>query len=345
MTGPTRVLIVLHGAIGDVICGMPLAQRLRAGWPGTRILWAVEPAAAPLLDAHPAVDEIIVFDRGAGLRALPPFLRAIRASRPDVVLDLQRHFKSGLTSWWSGAPRRIGFHWRNSREGNRLFNTESIDPVRDLTPKLLHFLRFADRLQVPPAPVSFGLAASATERLRAEALLAEAGERVAAVVVGTSWESKYWWPRATATLCRQLRARGLRPVLLGAPGDMRFALDVLAGGAGDVVNLVGRTSLREVLAILERAVVVVGPDTGPMHIAAAVGTPVVALFGATSPNRSGPWGWHHLVVRDDVPCMPCYLLRCPIGRLCMERITPAMVLQRVDEVLAGHTGPREWAGE
>jgi heptosyltransferase-1 len=344
MAAPSRLLIVLHGAIGDVVCGMPLAQRLRAGWPDTRIAWAVEPAAAPLLHAHPAVDEIIVFRRGRGRAALAAFLRAVRASRPELTLDLQRHFKSGFTSWWSGAPRRIGFHWRNSREGNRLFNTASIEPVRDFTPKLGHFLRFADALGVPPAPVSFGLAASEAERAHAAALTAAAGDRYAAVFVGSTWESRQWLPRATAQLCRGLRARGLRSVLVGGPADARFAVDVLAAGAGDVVDLVGRTSLRDVIALMERAAVAIGPDTGPMHIASAVGTPVVALFGATSPARSGPWGWHHMVVRGDVACAPCYLSRCPIGRLCMEQIAPAAVLERVDRVLTGAAMREEWWG-
>ena len=344
MNPPERLLIVLLGAIGDVVCGMPLAQRLRAGWPSTRIAWAVEPAAASLLQGHPAVDEALVFRRGHGAAALLEFLRAVRASRPDLTLDCQRHFKSGLTSWCSGAPRRLGFHWQNAREGNRLFNNDSIEPVREFSPKLTHFLRFADHLGLPPAPVSFGLAATAAERERIAPLLAAAGARFAALWVGSTWASKRWLPRATAALCRALRARGLGVVLVGGASDVPFALHVLAAGAGDVVNGVGQTSLREVIAVMERATVAIGPDTGPMHIASAVGTPVVALFGATNPARSGPWGWHHLVVRGDAPCAPCYLSRCPIGQLCMERITPAMVMERVDGVLAGTAVREEWHG-
>jgi lipopolysaccharide heptosyltransferase II len=337
-------MIVLLGAIGDVVCALPLVQRLRAGWPATRIAWAVEPAAAPLLHTHAAIDEVIVFRRGQGAAALLEFLRAVRASRPDVTLDLQRHFKSGLTSWSSRAPRRVSFNWRNSREGNRLFNTEAIEPVRDFTPKLTHFLRFADRLAVPAAPISFGLAATAPEREQVQPLLADAGERFAALYVGSSWPSRQWVPRFTAMLCRSLRARGLGVVLVGGPSDVSFALAVLAAGAGDVVNCVGRTSLREVIAILEQATIAIGPDSGPMHIATAVGTPVVALFGATSPARSGPWGWHHLVIRGDVPCAPCYLSRCPIGQPCMEGISPGMVMERVEQVLDGTTERQEWYG-
>jgi ADP-heptose:LPS heptosyltransferase len=342
MTPPSRVLIVLLGAIGDVVCGMPLAQRIRAGWPRTRIAWAVEPAAAPMLQTHPAVDEVILFRRREGPGALVEFLRAVYDSRPEVALDLQRHFKSGLASWCSRAPRRVGFHWRNSREANWFFNNDTIPPVYDFTPKLTHFQKFCDLLGVPPAPLTFGLAATAPERAQAAQVLEPAGERFAAVYVGSTWQSRQWLPAPTAELCRALRAAGLGVVLVGGPGDRAFADEVLGADAGGVVDTVGRVPLRQVIAIMERAAVAIGPDTGPMHIAAAVGTPVVALFGATSPRRSGPWGWYHLVVQGDAPCMPCYLPRCPIGRLCMEQVTARMVMQRVEQVLAGAVAPREY---
>lgn len=336
---PDRLLIVLLGAIGDVVCALPLAQRLRAGWPQTRVVWAVEPAAAPLLARHPAVHDVVVFRRDRGVRAFAEFLRDVRARRCEVALDLQRHAKSGATSLLSGARRRVGFHWRNSREGNRLFNTESIAPVDPFTHKLTHFQRFADHLGVPPAPVRFGLAPSAEEAARAATLLAPLGERpVAAVYVGTTWPSKHWMPGPTAAVCAGLRARGLGVALIGGPRDTRFAAAVVAAGAGELVDLVGRTGLRDVIAVMARAALAVGPDSGPMHIAAALGTPVVALFGPTTPLRTGPWGYEALVVQGDAPCAPCYQTRCPIGRLCMEAITPEQVLARVDRALAGGGG-------
>ena len=336
---PGRLLIILLGAIGDVVCGLPLAQRLRAGWPRTRILWAVEPAAASLLEGHPAIDEVMVFKRGGGLPALIAMLRSLRDSRSDVALDLQRHFKSGLFSWASGAARRVGFHWDNSREGNWFFNTETIDPVQTFTLKLTHFQRFADRLGVAPAPITFGLEATAAERQRVGALLEGAGERPAVLYVGSTWPSRQWLPKATAELCQRLRARGMGVVMVGGPGDAAFAEAVRDAGAGPLVNLVGRTALRDVIAVMERAAVAIGPDTGPMHIATAVGAPVVALFGATSPHRSGPWDWEETVIRGDAPCVPCYRPRCPIGQLCMESITPAMVMERVEVALARGVPP------
>ncbi|MFN8644865.1 MAG: glycosyltransferase family 9 protein [Candidatus Binatia bacterium] len=204
------------------------------------------------------------------------------------MLDLQRHFKSGLFSWAARAPRRLGFHWQNSREGNWFFNTESIEPVETFTLKLTHFQRFADHLGVAPAPVTFGLRATATEQARVTTLLADAGERLAMLYVGSTWPSRQWFPAATAALCERLRERGVGR----GPGRRAGRCPLRhrrAGGRrrGARRDLVGRTSLRQVIAVMERAAVAVGPDTGPMHIATAVGAPVVALFGATSPRCSG----------------------------------------------------------
>jgi ADP-heptose:LPS heptosyltransferase len=113
-----------------------------------------------------------------------------------------------------------------------------------------------------------------------------------------------------------------------------FAREVAAAAKGPLVDCCGKTTLRDVIAILARATIAIGPDSGPMHIAAAVGTPVVSLWGATSPARSAPFGFEQLVLVGDAPCVPCYLKRCPIGRLCMESITPAAVLAKVDAALS-----------
>lgn len=335
---PGRVLIVLLGAIGDVVRALPLVQRLRAAWPQSQIAWAVEPAAAPVLEGHPALDRIILFRRHQGLPAFLAFLQNVRRWQADLTLDLQSHFKSGLTSRFSRAPRRVGFARANSREGNWLFNNEHVPPVERFSSKVRQFLSFADYLRLPPAAIDFGLRPSATEMARAAELLDGTGDRIAAVFLGSTWPSRQWFAPATAQLCQGLRERGLAPVLVGAPGEVAFAREVAAAAGGSLMDLTGKTSLRDVIAILSRAAVAVGPDSGPMHIAAAVGTPVVSLWGATSPARSAPFGSEELVIVGEAPCVPCYRKRCPIGRLCMESITPAIVLERVDAALG--RGPR-----
>jgi lipopolysaccharide heptosyltransferase II len=326
------VLIVLLGAIGDVVRALPLLQRLAAAWPATRFAWAVEPAAAPLLKHHPALDEVFLFRRDRGARAFPGFLRRVRAWRPELALDLQRHFKSGFICWYSGARVRLGFDRRNSREGNWLFHTDHIEAVERFTPKYGHYLRFADRLGAAPAPVSFGLRLDAGEEARVSELLAGVGDRFAALFLGSTWPSRAWFPEPTAEVCAELEKRGLAAVLLGAAADEDFARRVAASAAA-ARNLAGKTNLRDVIGILARATVAVGPDSGPMHIAAAVGTPVVSLWGATSPRRSVPWGAERWVVQGEAPCVPCYRKRCPIGRICMQSITVEAVLERVGHAL------------
>lgn len=335
---PARLLIVLLGAIGDVVRGLPVAMRLRAAWPKTVIAWAVEPPAEPLVRHHPAVDRVIRFQRQGGVRAFVRFLGEIRSFGADVTLDLQRHLKSGVVSAVSGAPLRIGFHRKNSREGNWLFQTRIIPPVERFTPKVLQFQRFADVLGAPVTPIRFGLRSGPEARAAIDARVPGPPVRTAAVLTGSTWPSRFWPARHVASLCRGLRERGLLPVLVGGAAERSFAAEVAEADPGEVVDLVGRTSLEEVVALLERATVAVGPDSGPMHIAAAVGTPVVSLWGATSPARSAPLGYEHLVVRASLPCVPCYRKQCPIGRLCMESITPQRVLRMVDRALDAEKG-------
>jgi len=333
---PERILIVLHGAIGDVIRAMPLALRVRRGFPHAHVGWAVEPAAAPLLEHHPAIDERLVFRRDLGPRAFLPFLRDVRRRRFDLVLDLQRHLKSGVVSRASGARRRIGFHRANTKEGNWLFNTETLAPQRHWSSKLHQYLAFADHLGLPAdAPIEFGLALDRSEESRIDALLGDRSDAFVVVFVGSTWESRWWFAAETAEVLRVLRARhGLSAVLVGAPGkEQQLAAEIERLSGEGVSNLAGRTSLRDLIGLFSRARAAFGPDSGPMHLAAAVGTPVVSLWGATSPERSAPHGSEDLAVVGSVACHPCYLRRCPIGRLCMQQVRVEAVVGALEAAL------------
>lgn len=332
---PERILIVLLGAIGDVVRAMPLAMRVRRGLPRARVTWAVEPPAAPLLERHPAIDDRLVFRRDLGARAFLPFLAEVRRRRFEWTLDLQRHLKSGVVSRASGAPRRIGFHRSNTKEGNWLFNTETIPPQRHWSSKLAQYLAFAEPLGLPPAPVEFGLALGREEEERVERLLAGVARPFVAVFVGSTWESRWWLADRTAAVLRELRGRfGLSAALLGGSGREReFAAEIASAAPPGVTNLAGETTLRDLVGIFARAQAAFGPDSGPMHVAAAVGTPVVSLWGATSPARSAPWGSEDLALVGRVACQPCYLRRCPIGRVCMREIGAEAVVAALEKAL------------
>ena len=337
-----RILIVLHGSIGDVARAVPLAGLLRRAYPEAWLAWSVEPPALPLVERHPAVDEVLLFERCRWWRGLVPFLRRVRSGHFDLVLDLQRHLKSGLISRWSGAPYRLGFHRRDAKELNWLFNNHHIPLYGEALSKLNHYLKFAELLGIEPYPIEWEFPLTAEEKLNVETILRGVGGRFAVFFLGASWESKQWFAAETAASAAEIRRRyGLDIVLLGGKEDIGFAREVENLSRPRVANCVGRTSLREAVGILSRAAVSVGPDTGLMHLSAAVGTPLVSLWGATSPLRTGPHGFQELVIQGRAVCSPCYLRRCPIGRICMKSIASEEVAAKVGKALSREVdGPR-----
>ncbi len=333
---PTRILILLFGAIGDVTRALPLLTRVRRGYPGAHIAWAVEPAAAPLLEAHPALDEIVLYNRSQGPRQFWPFLQTIRQKHFDLVLDLQRHAKSGLVSLWSRAPVRLGFHRQNTKEGNWLCSTDRLDPVPDFSLKLGQYLRFADALGLPDDGVIFDLRLREEEERHIDTLLADTPRPYVTFFLGSRWPSRFWFPTATAQVARTLQQEyAVGTVLIGGPGEVAFASQVCAAlGKANATDLSGKTSVRDLIGIFSRTRLGVGPDSGPMHIAAAVGTPVISLWGATSPVRSAPWGSEEFVLCGPAACSPCYTRTCKIQRACMQRITPEQVLEQARSIFA-----------
>lgn len=332
---PEKILILLHGSIGDVTRALPLANVIRRGYPKAAIAWSIETAAFPLVERHPAVDEVILFDRSDWRRSLGPYLRRIRSRRFDLVLDLQRHLKSGLISWWTQAPYRLGFHPRDAKEFNWLFNNHYIPATGDSISKLHHYLRFAETLGLNPSPIEWKIRPAPEEEVGIEKMLSGVGDSFAVFFIGGRWESKQWFPDQTARSAAAIRRRyGLAIVLLGGTADAQFAEEVASFEEVRAANYVGQTSLREAVGILARARVAIGPDTGLMHLSAAVGTPVVSLWGATSPARTGPHGFGDLVIRGEADCSPCYLKRCPIGRICMQAIDLEEVVAKVGQALA-----------
>ncbi|MDO8431991.1 MAG: glycosyltransferase family 9 protein [Candidatus Binatus sp.] len=337
---PRRILIVLHGAIGDVLRALPLLGRIRAAWPDAHIAWSVEPKSQPILEHHPWLDELIVYDRSRAPLSFLPFLKRVRAGRFDLVLDLQRHLKSGITSIVSGAGERYGFDASNAKEYNHLFSNHHVAAQPNMRLKLLQYQAFGDALNLPAAPIKFGLTLTDDERDRARAMLRDAPRPLLGVILGSSWPSRLYFPESTAAVIRDLArpangAPPLFPVLLGGPGEKSIAADVMRHLDGArALDLAGRTTLRDLIAIFQECSAAFGPDSGPMHIAAAVGCPVVSLWGSTAAERSAPWGFDDLTISGEIPCHPCYLRQCPIGRECMRRISPAQVSAMVRRALA-----------
>jgi ADP-heptose:LPS heptosyltransferase len=339
---PRRILFLLTGAIGDVVRALPLLSRVRHAYSNAHIAWAVEPKSAPILERHPWLDELIIYDRHRAPWSLLPFLKRLRSGRFDLVLDLQRHLKSGLFSLLSGASDRLGFAKGNTKEFNHLFSTRQIEPQPNLTLKLTQYQAFGNALGIAPTSIEFGLAASEQEQSRADALLRDTPAPRLGVILGSSWPSRIYFPDSIAAvvsvLTRSNGSQPLFPVLLGGATELELAENVIrAAPDTPMLNLAGKTGLRELIAIFSRCAAAFGPDSGPMHIAAAVGCPVVSLWGATAPERSAPWGFSDLAIAGKIPCHPCYLRVCPIGRECMRRIAPEEVAFQVRRALHLHS--------
>jgi lipopolysaccharide heptosyltransferase II len=307
---------------------------LRRAFPRAFLAWSIEPSCLPLLQGNSTIDEIIVLERRRFWRTAGLFLARVRAGNFDLVLDLQRLFKSGFISWWSGARQRIGFHRKDSKEFNWIFNNLHIPAYGEEIPKIEHYLKFADYLGIDRSPLEWHFNLTAGEQASIKEHLSKVTEPFAALFVGTRWESKQWFPSQMSECADQLQGDyGLGVVLLGSKDDQPLAQEVVALSRSKLVDLAGRTTLREAIGIIQNARIAVGPDTGLMHIAAALRTPVISLWGATSPRRTGPYGYGELVLQGKAPCVPCQRRTCSIGRVCLQSITTEQIGAKIRNVL------------
>lgn len=332
------ILIILMGSIGDVARGLCLVSHIKNHLPDSRVTWLVEPLCSEVVRLHPRIDKMIVFNRPKNILGIRDLYKELSREHFDVTLDLQRHLKSGFFSFLSGAKRRIGFNRRNSGEFNWIFNNEHIPYISnelDL-PKLHHYLKFTKYLGIPDsASLDFGFS-GLDEKFNLPDRVAEINTPFIVVVMGSSWESKDWFFEGYYQLVKNiLSSMGRRVVLMGDASQVSSAKKLFQKlGSHEVINLVGKTSIFELVAVLKAAAAGVGPDSGPGHLAAAMGTPYVSLFGPTSPKRAAPYNCEHLVVQSRVSCVSCYKKKCPdLDRLCMRRISVESVQEKLSLAL------------
>lgn len=338
-----RILLVKPSSLGDVIHALPVLHGLRRRYPTARLDWLIAPAFAPLIEGHPDLSEAVLFDRrqyGAigrrwsATRGFLRFLRELRDRRYDLVIDLQGLFRSGFLARATGAPVRLGF--RNGREGSPLFYTDLIETPDPNAHAVDRNMLVAGRLGFADARVRFDLALTAAERDDAQRLLSQAGiapgPPVLAVFPGARWETKLWPVERFAAAAERLIEAGVAVVLLGGPDEAERCQAIERRCASPVVNLVGRTTVRQLAAVIARCDAVLCQDSAPMHLAVALDRPLVCLTGPTNPARTGPYRRGADVVRLALDCSPCYyrrLSRCPHGHRCMEELTVDPVVQAV----------------
>lgn len=335
-----NILIIRLSAIGDIVMASPLIDALQARYPSAKISWLVQPESAALLKDHPRLAQVIVWDRQAWralrqqhkyrelFKAIGQFRRDLRAYEFELVLDCQGLLKSGIWAWLSGAPRRIGL---GSREGSQWLMTENIARGGDQDQIGSEYRFLADHLDCDVSRFPMHLAVAAKAGQQADQLLA-GSEQVAVISPFTTRPQKHWFADAWVALAAQLTSRGYRVVMLGGPGDVAAANEIAS--QADLLNLVGETDLQTAVAIIAKASLQVGVDTGLTHMGIAKKIPVVALFGSTRPYLQTD-NQRAKVIYHDLSCAPCKRSpTCAGAYTCMREITADEVMEQVERVTA-----------
>lgn len=295
---PLSICILRLSAIGDVCNAVSVVQALQRHFPQATITWVVGKVEARLLERLPGI-ELVVFDKSQGLRSYRNLYQSLKGRRFDVLLQMQLALRANLASACIRARRRIGFDAARSKELHSLFINERIAPATGMH-VLDGFRQFADALGVPEQPPVWRFPLTEQERAWARE---QCGARSLVIAPAASAAERNWLPERYAVLAKHAQQQGFRVLLCGGPAAAEKALaqtivehSISQGCAQPLVNLVGQTSLQQLLALLAETSLVVAPDTGPAHLAGAVGTPVVGLYAHSNPQRTGPYLWQQYVV-------------------------------------------------
>jgi ADP-heptose:LPS heptosyltransferase len=299
---PKSILIVLLGALGDVVRGLSVADAIKAWSKDTKIDWLVEPKSKGVVELSPSVDNVIVYNRNTPISGLfnlrAQLNKNIAEFGPyDICLDMQRHFKSGFFSWLSRAAMRVGFHPSNTKELNHFFQTHTISQVSDLDNKFYHYQEFAKFIGC-----TIQSNTNTKLQIKIENPLLQSGfkaKNYTFVVLGSSWNSKNWFFDGYDSVIKSLLSQNESVVLVGTQDQQLLSNQILTANPkfaeSKLISMVGKTNLSQLCAIINEARVGVGPDSGPGHISAAFGVPYVSLFGPTSPERVAPIGMRGVI--------------------------------------------------
>jgi lipopolysaccharide heptosyltransferase I len=337
-----KILIIKLSAIGDVVQTLPALEAIKKAYPDSAVTWVVEEAAAGILEGHPLIDLLLVSRRKAWLRMLRDpftalsglahiirFLKELRSTRYDIAVDFQGLFKSGILIGLARAGRKIGFD--RSREFSSLFLNERLPAYDREKHALERYLDVARYLGAKDPSPKCALPVERERKLmkeRTEALRPQ-GRPLVVVNPVARWTTKLWPERNFSELAdRLVKEKHAVVVFTGSREDRVVNNRVLSLMSQKAVNWAGETTLKELAALASLADLFITTDTGPMHLAAAAGTRVLALFGPTAPWRTGPYGPSHIVVRTGMDCSPCFQRRCEDVR-CMRGITVDEVMRKV----------------
>ena len=351
-TSPQKILIVKLSAIGDVVQTLPMMEALRSHYPQVHIDWLVEEEASDLLTGHPALQRVMVsrrktwqkrlFRRGdfwSTLWEIGKFIRELRSVEYDWIIDNHGIFKSGLLVLLSRGRRKIGFRASPgiADEGNYFFTKERYKALNIEKHALERYLDLIAQVGVRVGEPALNFPVPENALREAEKLLQKNGfARHPLVIIHpmAKWPTKQWPLENFARVAHALAQKGASVVFTGGPDDEKPVRELWQWikTPPRVLNLAGQTHLQELAGLFSISDLVLTPDTGPMHLAAAVQAPLIALFGPTAPWRTGPYGNGHVILRKPLTCSPCFKKKCPTME-CMTSLTVEEVLEAVEAKL------------
>jgi len=316
------ILFVKLGALGDVINTLPLALSLKKHL-NAKITWLVEPLSMPIVKGHPAVDEVILFDKKNWKASLPEVIKKLRQGRFDMALDLQRILKSGFLTLASRADRKIGFDKQRCKESTWLFPFERTAPSDPGKHMVYQYMDIARHLGIDDPEIKWDIPLTGN-------IPFSLPEKYIVLNIGATKKANLWAGDNFSTLASMIWEKfGVASVLTGGKEDMDAANTIERCSSDSVINLAGKTSINELKEVIAGAKAVVSCDTGPMHLAVALGSLVVALFGPSDPRRTGPL--YGEVIQKKLDCIPCNRRLCEDPK-CMREIMPADVMEKLEKI-------------
>lgn len=324
----SSILVRSTNWIGDAVMTTPALRAIRESFPGAQVTVLANPLVAPLFTVHEAVDDVIIYDRKgvhAGFRGKLRLAKELSARRYDLAILLQNAVDAALIAWLARIPRRMGYR----TDGRGLLLTHGV-PVDEQARQLHHVKYYLDmlrRFEITTRDRSLNLFTTPDEDAAMADLLAGHGIGRGDVLVGinpgaTYGAAKRWYPERFAAVADELARRwGARVVVTGGPGEAAIASDIAAAMTFPCLVMAGKTSVRELMVLIKRCDFFITNDSGPMHIAAAFGIPLVAVFGSTDHTTTSPWSDRTVIVRRDTDCAPCLLRECPTDHRCMTAVT------------------------
>ncbi len=333
MAEPRRILLIKPSSLGDIVHAMPMVAAFKRCWPSVHLTWLVKRQWAEIVQRIEGVDAVWPVD--PTLASWVGQALALRAQRFDLVVDLQGLLRSALVARMTGCTQRVGF--ANGREGSPwLYSYRVAVPTTEMH-AVDRYLLIAQELGAPvDAGPQFPFRLLSQDVTALRDLFRRKGIDLdapwVAMNVSARWQTKRWPAASFAAVATQLAARGIGPlVVIGGPDEQEASGLVRNLTACPIVDLTGETPIGLLPALLSKACVLITNDSGPMHVAAAVGRPVVSIFGPTSAVRTGPYGAGHTVLTHDLPCRPCFSRVCrnAVSMECLESITPEQVVAAV----------------